>query len=443
VNDEWRGTTLKLKWLSLFLFVLFLGIGSSCAGAAPMGAGSGQDRDGWDAVPREFRDFQRQGYRDGLNGAQRDSESHRRPDVNSREEFRRPSVPPAMVNDYQMGYRRGYEAGVRHFFSGGVPAAMPQEQPIPRHEESPRGLVDYHRLGFNDGLIGAQKDLDSHRRPDVNNREEFRNPNVSPSAREDYREGYRRGYEEGIHRSYPNGLPAVMPWEHAADRWDAAPHEFNEMRRRGFEDGRAAAQADYDRRLRSDVDAHEEYRHPRVPFGTQEDYREGFRRGYDAATSHFYPIETPAPAYNMPPASPWLGVPRDAAQMQKVGYLDGILAAGQDYDAGLAPSLDSHEEYKSSKLSFLVRVVFKAGYKTGYELAMHNFADGIEGVSRPSQRRGFLDGVAAIRQDYDAKRRPDMNIHPEFNNPPVQPNEQEEYRDAYRHGFDMASTYLY
>lgn len=348
---------MRLKHSVLSLLALFFVFGSLQAGASPLGAISGEDRDSWDSIPRELRDFQRQGFRDGLNGAQRDFESHRRPDVNNRDEFRRPNVPANMAGDYQMGFRRGYDAAVRHFFPGGVPAAMPWEKPAPHYENGSRDTLDYQRIGFNDGLIGAQKDLDSHRRPDINDREEFRNPNIPAGGRGDYQEGYRRGYEEGIHRSYPNGLPMD--------------------------------------------------------------------------------------AYSSQPASPWLAIPRESAQMQKVGYLDGILAAGQDIDAGLAPSLDSHEEYRSSKLSFLVRVLFKAGYKTGYELAAHNFADGIEGVSRPWQRRGFLDGVAAIRQDYDAKRRPDMHIHPEFNNPPVQPNAQDEYRAAYRGGFDMAASYLY
>jgi hypothetical protein len=32
----------------------------------------------------------------------------------------------------------------------------------------------------------------------VNNRDEYRHPHVSPSAREDYREGFRRGYDAAM-----------------------------------------------------------------------------------------------------------------------------------------------------------------------------------------------------------------------------------------------------
>lgn len=39
------------------------------------------------------------------------------------------------------------------------------------------------------------KDFDNHRRPDVNNRDEYRHPNVPRSGRDDYREGFRRGYD--------------------------------------------------------------------------------------------------------------------------------------------------------------------------------------------------------------------------------------------------------
>lgn len=364
MDHERRIPVLKLFRFTLSLLALSLGIGVFNVCAA-------QDRDRWDAVPHEFREFQRQGFQDGLSAAQQDFDLHRRPDVNIHAELRHPSVPPNMVNDYKDGFHRGYDAGVRHLFPNGLNGAMPWDrpterhdvQPVERHDDGQRGVTDFHRLGFNDGLIGAQKDFDNQRRPDVNNRDEFRNPNVPAGARDDYREGFRRGYEEGVHRAYRNAPP------------------------------------------------------PEVV------------------------VAPPPPP--PPPPSPWISIPRQSAQMQKIGYLDGILAAGQDYDAGMAPSVESHPEYHSSKLSFLVRVLYKAGYKSGYDLASHNFADRIEGTSSPVQRRGFLDGIAAIRQDYDAKRRPDMNIHPEYNNPQVEANRQNEYREAYSRGFDVASSYLY
>jgi hypothetical protein len=79
----------------------------------------------------------------------------------------------------------------------------PQGPPPPgydqdRHEEwnvPPQEFQDIQRRGFHDGVEGARKDFGNHRRPDVENREEFRHPNVSRSLRREYREGFRRGYQ--------------------------------------------------------------------------------------------------------------------------------------------------------------------------------------------------------------------------------------------------------
>src|SRR5579863_567614 len=45
---------------------------------------------GWDAPPQELNDIQRQGFHDGIEGARRDVENHRQPNVENREEFRHP-----------------------------------------------------------------------------------------------------------------------------------------------------------------------------------------------------------------------------------------------------------------------------------------------------------------------------------------------------------------
>jgi hypothetical protein len=44
----------------------------------------------WGTPPREYQDAGRIGYRDGIEGCRRDFENHRRPDVNNRDEYRRP-----------------------------------------------------------------------------------------------------------------------------------------------------------------------------------------------------------------------------------------------------------------------------------------------------------------------------------------------------------------
>ena len=73
------------------------------------------DRGGWDAPPQEFRDIQRQGFRDGLEAGHRDFESGHPPNVEIRREFRHPPVPPQARDEYREGFRHGYESASRHY----------------------------------------------------------------------------------------------------------------------------------------------------------------------------------------------------------------------------------------------------------------------------------------------------------------------------------------
>jgi hypothetical protein len=173
----------------------------------PLAAGYGQDRGGWDAIPREFNEIQRRGFHDGMDGARRDFENHRRPDVNNRDEYRRPAVSRDLREVYRDGFRRGYERAVSHFW--GTPDMpmrapdMPMRQPDrvvspPDRggwEAPPSEFSEVQRRGFRDGMEGARKDVDNHRRPDVNNRDEYRHPDVPYELRRQYREAFRRGYD--------------------------------------------------------------------------------------------------------------------------------------------------------------------------------------------------------------------------------------------------------
>jgi hypothetical protein len=80
----------------------------------------GYAQGGWDAPPPEIaNDTMRRGFHDGIEGARKDYENHRAPNVNNRDEFRHPDVPRELRHDYRMGFRRGYDAGVRHMMGGG------------------------------------------------------------------------------------------------------------------------------------------------------------------------------------------------------------------------------------------------------------------------------------------------------------------------------------
>jgi hypothetical protein len=121
---KWRLQKVKLTWIALSVLAFSLGTAglatakaySSPQGPPPPGADQDRDRDhgGWDAPPQEFRDIQRQGFHDGIEGARKDFDNHRRPDVENRDEFRHPHVARSARQDYREGFRRGYETAMSH-----------------------------------------------------------------------------------------------------------------------------------------------------------------------------------------------------------------------------------------------------------------------------------------------------------------------------------------
>ena len=78
----------------------------------------------------------------------------------------------------------------------GLASAQYYQGPPPRAWEAPPAqFIAAQQRGYHDGVEGARKDFDNHRPSNVNNRDEYRHPHVSPSGRDDYREGFRRGYD--------------------------------------------------------------------------------------------------------------------------------------------------------------------------------------------------------------------------------------------------------
>lgn len=116
------------KWMTISTFALLLGpVGLVSASAhaapapAPLAPAVGQEHGGWEEPPAEFRDVQRKGFHDGVEGARKDFDNHRRPSVENRDEYRHPDVPRGDRHDYREAFRRGYEAGVSHLMGGGPP----------------------------------------------------------------------------------------------------------------------------------------------------------------------------------------------------------------------------------------------------------------------------------------------------------------------------------
>lgn len=121
-----------MKMTRLATFALSFGLAGIAGTAVAQGYGPPQggygpppgpppygQRGGWDAPPQELREFQRQGFVDGVQGAQRDFENHRIWNVKNRDEFRHPNVPRNVRGDYRDGFQKGYYSAVRHFQNGG------------------------------------------------------------------------------------------------------------------------------------------------------------------------------------------------------------------------------------------------------------------------------------------------------------------------------------
>lgn len=192
MNLNWIRTT---AFLGSTAFLLSLSPRTDAAITGHQPSGFAQDRDDWDRPPDAWNDMQRRGFHDGIEGARRDFGNHRRPDVDNREEYRRPDVPPELWGAYREGFRRGYDVAMSHLMGAPDWRAQVPERPW---DYAPSEFDELRRQGFQDGIEGARKDFDNHRRPDVENREEYRHPHLPEEQREAYREGFRRGYHAAV-----------------------------------------------------------------------------------------------------------------------------------------------------------------------------------------------------------------------------------------------------
>ena len=222
---------MTLNRMAVPALVLVLGATGFCtARASSLSTGSplstsAQDRGGWDTPPGDLQEVQREGFHDGIEGARNDFDNHRRLDMNNRDEYRNPRRPGEQREAYRDGYRRGYEQGASHFQGG------PQQ---------PMGQPD-QRMGDHDQQMG---DHDQQMR---DHDQQMRDP-------------FRGGPD---------------PWQGQA----------SDIQRRGFQDGMEVARKDLGNHRQPNVNNRDEYRHPNVPRGMRNEYKEAFRHGYDRGIS--------------------------------------------------------------------------------------------------------------------------------------------------------------
>lgn len=73
----------------------------------------------WESAPPEFREAMQRGFHDGVEGARKDFQNHRPPNVNNRDEYRNPHfIPRPDRRDYRIAFLRGYNVGVQHMYGG-------------------------------------------------------------------------------------------------------------------------------------------------------------------------------------------------------------------------------------------------------------------------------------------------------------------------------------
>lgn len=255
--------------------------------ASPEPAAYGQER--WEMPPGEFNEIQRRGFHDGIEGARRDFGNHRNPDVENRDEYRHPDLPPDQREVYRQAYRRGYQQAASHLWGGGAPPPPVAAAPPPAQNWDRWGMRgldnDAERRGYREGMEEAQRDVQSNRNTDPDDQPQFRNPPVPPPMADEYREGFMRGYEVTVSQ-----MTGGRPWDardNDLEHW-APPDRFTEWQRRGFHDGVEGARRDFGNHRRPSVFNRDEYRDPHVPREFARDYREGFRRGYEMAASRLW-----------------------------------------------------------------------------------------------------------------------------------------------------------
>lgn len=83
----------------------------------------------WAVPPSRWQAVQQKGFRDGVRGAYKDAQNRRPPNVNNRDEYRRPDVARRDRRAYRQAFQRGYWTGVRHlmgYYRGQYPPGYDQ-----------------------------------------------------------------------------------------------------------------------------------------------------------------------------------------------------------------------------------------------------------------------------------------------------------------------------
>jgi hypothetical protein len=105
---------------ALLSFALLTGLASGQYYQGPPPPPQGYAQQPWEAPPAQFAAAWQRGYHDGVEGARKDYDNHRPPNVNNRDEYRNPKfMRPPDRHDYRAGFREGYRVAVQHIYGRG------------------------------------------------------------------------------------------------------------------------------------------------------------------------------------------------------------------------------------------------------------------------------------------------------------------------------------
>jgi len=258
---------------------------------------------------------------------------------------------PAKTAGAQQQYGGAYRQNGNDRYNGSWDAPPPE-------------FSDIERRGFRDGIEGARKDYGNHRRPNVDNREEYRHPNLPRNEWNDYRGGFRRGYDRGM--SYLTGAhngPMEAPRQSFAgqhrDNGAYAGPEF-QARQRGFEEGMEGAIKDFGNHRRSNPNNRDEFRHPPFPGQLSEAYRDGFTRGYQQAMSELMSGGTRNEYRQQGPRG----------QTRMRGFQEGMEGAMHDFENHRQPNPENRDEYRHPNVPYQLQEAYRNGFQRGYDVAM-------------------------------------------------------------------------
>jgi len=224
---------------------------------------------------------------------------------------------------------------------------------------------EFLRKGFHDGIKAARWDIDRHKRFEMGDHHEYVRPPVPPMFYDDYRRGFERAY----HMVLSQLIAPPPPPQMRGDLWRSTRIEsYNNVMRRGYQDGQSKAYDDLSHQRNYDFNRHDIFRRPPTPDFQRDDYRLGFQRGYDDAFNHATHDDHARRDDRDHRDDRWAPEdPRDLHDAGRNGFRAGIDAARQDWFEHRDANTGRHEEFRHPPYRGPEAEEYRIGYQRGYD----------------------------------------------------------------------------